>query len=228
MNRFRHPSFAWLLAAAVAAAAFATATFAGEEPERHSRMKLVWKADGASDRLQIEDLELAPGESRELATESGKPVTVTRDADGAGYELDMDGRKLRFGDGEAGDPGDPGEHEVRRLHRVVLGGDGSTRSFVLSDGEPRLLWLEGEGGEEGFAFQVGPGPHRLGFEPLLARIERSEKFLALDDTTREIVREVVRDAAPKWRLREPGAPGAPGEDTELELRIERRDDPAAE
>jgi hypothetical protein len=211
-----------LLSAAVAATAFATATFAGEEPERHSRMKLVWNADGASDRLQIEDLELAPGESRALATESGKPVTVTRDADGAGYELDVDGRKLRFGDGE---PGDPGEHEVRRLHRVVLGGDGTTRSFVLSDGEPRRLRLEGEGGEEGFAFQVGPGPHRLGFEPLLARIERSEKFLALDDTTREIVREVVRDAAPKWRLLEPGAPG---EDGELELRIERRADPAAE
>jgi len=187
------------------------------------KMKLIWKEDGASDRLQIEPLDLAVGESRTLTTDAGEPVTITRNE--LGYTIEKDGKTIDLGAGPMALA--PGAHfkmhkleledgganafvlsdeeceepcaDERRLHRIELAPDGETHAFVIGEGDPHVLRFKSEEGGNGFAYRVGgPGPMPLmPFDNLMARIEKSEKFLALDDTTRDIVREVVRDAAPK-------------------------------
>jgi LmbE family N-acetylglucosaminyl deacetylase len=185
------------------------------------RIQLVWKTDGEHDRIRIDELDLAPGEARSFASESGRQITVTRDADGDGYEVDIEGRKLRLLEGGArtmrlrdGEDGEP-TRRIRRIETLEANGAGK-RKILVAGGEPRVLLFEGEPGEEGFAFRLGPGGHPALWEHLLARIERTDRYQALDDTTREIVREVVREAAPghEWTEREDG--------DRFEVRIERR------
>jgi len=210
------------------------------------KMKLAWKQDGASDQLEVEPLDLAVGESRSLTTDSGDPVTITRTE--SGYTIEKDGRKIEIGSGpfalapgrhfrmhqlelEGGeanafvlsdedcDEPCPAEH---RLHRIELAPGGETRAFVVGDGDPHVLRFKGEKGGSGFAYRVGPGPlpmPMMQLDDLMSRIEKSEKFLALDDTTRDIVREVVRDAAPKleWIGAEEGGDGE-GFDVVIERR----------
>jgi hypothetical protein len=229
------PGFAALAAfAALFAGVLAVGAARADEPERHEKIRLVWNADGATDRLELEDVELAPGESRDVVTESGRTARLTRDEDGEGMTLDVEGKQIRIDDhdglvgvGEAGDgqrvivrkrvahPGEGeavvlGEDGARTFERkIVVDEDGERKTFVVGDGDPNVLFLEGLPGEHGFAFSTEGAPLRLPHETLLERIEKSEKFLALDDATREIVREVVRDAAPKWQMKRV-APGEAG------------------
>ena len=232
-----------LALAALAFAAFAAAAGAGETAERQEKLNLIWNTDGASDRLEIEELDLAPGESRTFTTESGRTATVTRE-EGDAYTIDVDGREIRVGGddellpgqrvkiarkiviGEGGDPetvvlsgGEAGERHVVR--KIVVDGDGETKSFVVSDGDPDVVFLRGKPGDHGFAFSTG-GPPRFVFDHLLERIEKSEKFLALDDATRELVRGIVRDAAPKLE-RLPGEDGDDGVQVILERKVEKSD-----
>ena len=84
--------------AAAGATATETDSAAGEVPQvRQSKIKLVLDHDGSAERLELVDLhELEVGESRTLATERGTPVVVTRDAEG--FEIDLDGKKIRLTD----------------------------------------------------------------------------------------------------------------------------------
>jgi hypothetical protein len=114
-NRWMVPSLTALLLATAAGLAYAAASEAeaagvdlaeasDEAAEvRRSQIKLVLDHDGSAERLELANLhEMAVGESRSLATESGTPVVVTRDEQG--FEIDLDGKKIRLMDHFSGGP----------------------------------------------------------------------------------------------------------------------------
>ncbi len=116
-KRFQVLSLAGLLLTAAGTFAYAAASEAeamgvgsanaessgdGGSPVRHSQIKLVLDHDGDAEQLELADLhELEVGESRSFATASGTPVVVTRDAEG--FEIDLDGKKIRLMDQFEGD-----------------------------------------------------------------------------------------------------------------------------
>jgi hypothetical protein len=117
--------------AAAGATAIETDSDVGEVPQvRQSKIKLVLDHDGSAERLELVDLqELEVGESRTLATERGTPVVVTRDAEG--FEIDLDGRKIRLTDHFAAQmpagSWTSEDGETRQFHKQIVvheGGEG--------------------------------------------------------------------------------------------------------
>jgi len=156
----------------------AIAATAASGPKRDHPVKLWLDQDG--DKLVVDDLgDLAPGESRDYTTDTGKRVTVTHESDG--YLVDLEGKEIRIREG--GELPDPDGERT-----IFLGGGGS------------LLPL-------------------AGVDELVAGLERSPKFQALDDATQQLVRDVVREAAPvAWRSRHVELRRAPdGEKLEIHL-----------
>lgn len=108
----------------------------GGNPERHSQIRLVLDHDGSSEQLELTDLhELEVGESRSFASASGTPVVVTRDAEG--FEIDLDGRKIRLmdqfeGEGMSWTSEDGGSRTVHKRVTVTApeGGEGDGESFT--------------------------------------------------------------------------------------------------
>lgn len=176
-------------------------------------MKVIFD-DGAGDRVEIGDLdELEVGDSRSYSTEAGKPVVVTRDENG--YEVDLDGKKVRIGDGAEG-LAEPGmeRHRMKRIEMEDAGnGDGMKRkSFVISDEPDReVVFIGGPHGEHGVMFdKMGAPPPPFVVEGLVSRLEKNEKFLSLDDATQQLVREAIRESAPEMHWVGLAAPGEEG------------------
>lgn len=204
-----------LALAAVAAAALAAGTLVADDAdEGRTQLRLMLDRDGTNDQLVVEDLgELEVGESRSFTTEAGKPVTVTRDEEG--WDLDVDGKKVRVGD-----HGAPGEAMTWKTRRVAVEGEeGEAKSVVVlteesdADGPVRIVRRVGPGGEHGHAFAFGGAPLGLS-ELVIARLEKNEKFLALDAATRATVLEAIRESAPgphAMFVGEPGEEGEPGD-----------------
>lgn len=113
-----------------AAGVAATEPDAGEPAQvRHSQIKLVLDHDGAAEQLELADLHaMAIGESRTLTTASGTPVVVTRDEQG--FEIDLDGKKIRLTDHFAAEmPEGPGEFHKRIM--VTEGEEGAANVMIL-------------------------------------------------------------------------------------------------
>jgi len=204
-----------LALAAVAAAALAAGTLVADDAgEGRTKLRLMLDRDGTPDQLVVDDLAtMEVGESRSFDTEAGKPVTVTRDEEG--WDLDVDGKKLRVGD--LGGPGDGMVWKTRRV--AVEGEEGEASSVVVlteetdADGPVRIVRRVGPGGEHGHAFAFGGAPRGLS-ELLITRLEKNDKFLALDEATRATVLEAIRESAPGPRamfVGEPGEGGEPGD-----------------
>lgn len=122
---------------------------------------------------------------------------------------------------------EPG-HRLHKMKKIEIDGDGATKLIVSGDPEThRMILRQAEDGEGGFAFIAGDPAQPFFFAGpgLLDRIEKSEKFLALDETTRETVRQIVREAAEPMRWLERGD-GANAE--QVEIHIERRKKKAAD
>lgn len=197
---------------------------------RHSQIKLVLDHDGAAEQLELADLhEMAVGESRTLATASGTPVVVTRDEQG--FEIDLDGKKIRLTDHFAAEmPAGPGEFRKRIV--VTDGEEGAANVMIQrnkvavdahgaavaggSDAEEgghdvvMLRRMPGDGAHA-FAFSTGDGELAaipLPVEATIARLEASAKFQALDEATRATVLEALRESAPKAGALVAGEPGS--------------------
>ena len=247
-NRWTAFSLAGLVLAAAASLAYAAATeeaAAGmaaateAEPVRHTKMKLVLDQDGSAERIELTDLhELEIGESRTLTTESGTPVVVTRDEQG--FELDLNGKKIRLADHLSADASSgPGSFQKRIV--VTSGGEGEDgaanvmilRNKVAAEGgdtgdghDVVMLRRMPEAGAHGFAFTTGDGELTaipLPIEATIARLQASAKLQELDEATRATVLEALRDSAPK-----PGAlvAGEPGART-IVLEVQDEDEAAA-
>ncbi|GMU64704.1 MAG: hypothetical protein AMXMBFR36_09780 [Acidobacteriota bacterium] len=203
-----------LVASALAAALAAGALVADDADAGRTKLRLMLDRDGAADQLVVDDLgEMEVGETRTFATEAGKPVTVTRDDEG--WDLDVDGKKLRVGDHAVA-----GEAMTWKTRRVEMdGGDGEAKSVVVlteesdADGPVRIVRRIGPDGGHGHAFAFGGAPLGLS-ELLIARLEKNDKFLALDEATRTTVLEAIRESAPGPRavfVGEGGEEGEPGD-----------------
>lgn len=174
----------------------------GKKKEMH-----VLFDSGSGDRVEIDDLDsMEIGDSRSYPAESGKTVVVTRDE--KGYELDLDGKKIRIGGDEEllGLPG----HPKMRMKRIEVDGDGEAKSFVIGDAPERDVMIFHGDGEHGFAFgEPGALLPRMGADGLLDRLAKNEKFRSLDDATQELVREAIRESSPEmlWMKRIDGEAG---------------------
>jgi hypothetical protein len=206
--------------AAAAALAFALVSGAvadGAEAQKKTRIKLVVDRDGSAERLTLDDLhEMSIGETRTLTSENGTPVLVTRDEEG--FEVDVDGRKIRVRESFSDDAGE-GEGETRIVRKKVIvgeGDEGEPSAFVFhSDGEGDgdVVFLRefagaGEAGD-GFAWSTDGAELPLppfGVEGTIARLEKSAKFQELDAATRARVVEALRESAPQ-RIKVEGLPG---------------------
>jgi len=243
MRPTSHPRL--FLAAAALLTVAAGALHAGDVGR--STLKLKLHAGGAADAVEIVDLdELEVGERRDYTTDAGRPLAVTRDDDG--YAIELDGKTIRIADDPdalaAAHPGMKmrrivldgdgdadrfviaddvrGVEPKMKMRRIEIDGDGEAKSFVIADGPEaeRIVVRRGPGGAHAFAFGDGDALVRFGPHGLLERIEKSDKFLALDDATRELVREASRPL--HWVERD----GDEGERVEvwLERRRESGDD----
>ena len=220
-----------------AAGVAATEPDAGEPAQvRHSQIKLVLDHDGAAEQLELADLHaMAIGESRTLSTASGTPVVVTRDEQG--FEIDLDGQKIRLTDHFAAEmPEGPGEFHKRIM--VTEGEEGGANVMILrnkvavdangaaiagasagSPGAPAsdtrhdvvmMRRMPGDG-THAFAFTTGDGDSPaipLPVEATIARLQASPKFQELDEATRAKVIAALRESAPKAGAIVAGEPGS--------------------
>jgi len=183
------------LALAVLGLVAGLATVAEADGTKHGKLRLVVGSGAERDTVEISELgEIAVGDSRSATTENGRPVTVTRQKNG--YLIDVDGKEVRVAD----DPVwlDEDEDSTFRMQRIEISGEGGgEHRFVISNapGEKRMIVRRNANGEHGSAYSFGGAMlPALGVDSLLALIERGSRFQELDDTTRQIVRDVVREA----------------------------------
>lgn len=109
---------------------------AAEEIHEQHQTKLKVMADDELVTVDLSDLQL--GQSKQITTDSGKLITATRDDQG--YELDIEGKKIRIGDhGHGGvqvrsDGDDRVVIHERQVHREI-------REIRLDDGD--VIKIEG-------------------------------------------------------------------------------------
>ena len=176
-----------ILALTFATLLIAAFSFAAEEPEVRHHFKLKLGADGELIDLDADDL--AVGETRQIYTDSGKEVLITRTEEA--YDIEVDGKKIDLGmlHGDA-------------HHSVVVHGDGTSKVVVHSLGE-------GDGGHE-YAFVhrgEGHGPHHWvskgedgeAFDVMIERVSPAEHLLAsgvlddLDEDTRQRILDTLKE-----------------------------------
>lgn len=206
-------------------------------PARHSQIKLVLDRDGSAEHLELENLhDLAIGESRSLSTASGTPVVVTRDEQG--FEIDLDGKKIRLTDHFAAEmpagswtSEDGGTRQFQRkivVHEGGENGDGGANVMIVrnreaageaeaviagEDSGPDVVMLRRMPGDGAHAFAFTTGDGELAAIPVpveatIARLQASAKFQELDEATRTKVLEALRESAPKSGAFVAGAPGS--------------------
>lgn len=155
----------WTLAALLGTAALVALSplAVADGAEHESTHFRISTSDAGTVEFDLD--ELAVGESRSFTTDQGKPVTLTRVE--AGYELEVDGKKLDvILDGEAGEglrirtagDGDEGR-EVVVLKKHLGGDSGEPTIIVTGDGD------DGEGGKKVVRKRIvtsgGDGDHEV-------------------------------------------------------------------
>ncbi len=202
-------TLAALLLAFGAVAAWGMATdedAAASAAEMKSEIKLVLDRDGGHEAMVLEDLHaLAVGESRSFTSESGKPVTVTRDE--AGFTVEVDGKTLRLEDHFDAAPGE-GEVVLRRHQIELRDADGGGNTMVFhsgagaEEGQVKIVRrLDGDGSS--FAWTSGDGSAvalPLSVDATIERLRSTAKFQALDAATQDLVIQALRESAPKPRV----------------------------
>ncbi|HRQ65359.1 MAG TPA: hypothetical protein PKZ76_10950 [Xanthomonadaceae bacterium] len=141
--------------------------------------------------IHIDDL--AIGESRQLTTESGKPVTVVREAEALLIDIDGEPHEIRLPDPQGGGKGFA--FVTSKDHRVVLmDADGSGKAQVRIDGTPGarevvIVRRHGEG-EQGKQVRIVHAGEAIDVAALMEGIDME------DGEARRIVvkRRIVRDS----------------------------------
>ncbi|MGE0640742.1 MAG: hypothetical protein AB7G12_05125 [Thermoanaerobaculia bacterium] len=212
-NYERGLAWSGLVLAAAAALGFALvarASAAGEVREKQSRVELKLDQDGAIERIVLEGLhEMAVGETRTVSSESGTPVYVTRDENG--FEVELNGKKVRVVDHFSGEDLGNGTRFFRHEIHDGEGEDGEAHAFVFhtGDGEARDVTFLRESGDlgEGFAWATDGAELVIpfGVEGTISRLNQNAGFLELDEATRAKVIAALREVSPH-RLRVEASP----------------------
>lgn len=211
MNKIRF--FAALVTALLAVAGLSFA----HEGESH-QMKIV--VGGDADTFEIGELEV--GETRQLFTESGKEVVITRNE--SGYEVNVDGKEInivspghhstsyvqidREGEGD-------GEATIDVMVKGFTGGHGEENVFIVKGdddgGEHAYVW-HGKDGEEHeiegnvMFFGNGEGHEGQSFvfrkqSRVLDHVLESEVLDQLDEATRQQIIDVIKEAEKEGPMR---------------------------
>lgn len=189
-----------LLAAAMAAMlAMALGVVADEDVVIKKEIKIITDGDAEAIDLDIADLEV--GETRQMFTESGKEVVITRTEEG--YEIDVDGEEIEIGGhghlmmvhGHGHD-----DHDANIIVKHFEAGDEKGFHFVTGDGEmveidleQRVEWVH-EGGADGTQVRVmSLGGHAEG---LAKKLEKSGVLDDLDDAKRQEILDALKTMGP--------------------------------
>lgn len=117
--------------------------FAGEEPGVHRQIKIAVAAGDESVMIEAEDLEV--GDSRQVFTDSGKEVLLTRTEEG--YDLEIDGEKIDIGMGPEGHHAlRVGEKSRVFIHRGDHHAGEDGEHVFIHHGEEGYHWVQ-QGGE---------------------------------------------------------------------------------
>lgn len=173
----------------------ATASFAHEE-----KHVIKLKVAGDDDVIVVDDLEV--GETRQVFTDSGKEVVVTREENG--YELSVDGREIdvvspgdHHGTAEVTIDGESGEKKVDlRVKKVIKVHDGENVFFFSGDegedeeGNEVLVWTgDGEEGESHATVSIG-----MDVKSVADRVLESGVLDKLDEATRQEILDEIEKA----------------------------------
>lgn len=169
-------AFGWALAtAALLTLAGLTSPSLGADDtaEHHFKFKFAL-AGGDSAELELQDL--AVGESRQLTTEQGKPVTILRTE--TGFDIDVDGKKIQIAH--------PGSDGVLMMHSGA-GTEGHGKKIIVRSGhgtgeggtENISLVIAGEG-EASASASAGAGEPRI-------RIHKIQKMAGAGGETAEVI-----------------------------------------
>lgn len=177
-----------LLAALFATLLIATAGIALAGHDVEDQVKIFLDGDSEATVIDVEDMEV--GDTRQLFTDSGKEVLITRTEEG--FDLEVDGKSIDIGGkghffGAHGLHGEGhGETKVIVKH---LSGDDHGFHFINTDGENVTVdinedfhWVHGEGAQEMRVFALG------GHQAAAQRLEESG---VLDDLSDEKRQEIL-------------------------------------
>jgi hypothetical protein len=174
---------------------FAQTAQAGGEKEEETTITISTSKDKEATVLRLEPMK--PGETKTVTSESGKPVTVTRTADG--YTVKTGDRELKvkmMDDGDGTSVVLPGGKEVH----VVKGHDCEGKSMVFVGDDDKKVVVS----KHAYAFHVGDdGPKATAGDVLKKAAPKSLE--SLDRPTRDAVERVLQEMLDKGAVFAPGA-----------------------
>jgi hypothetical protein len=174
---------------------FARTAQAGEEKKEETTITISTSKDKEATVLRLEPMK--PGETKTVTSESGKPVTVTRTADG--YTVNTGDRELKvkvMDDGDGPSVVLPGGKEVH----VVKGHDceGKSMVFVGDDGKKVVVK------KHAYVYRTGDdGPKAIAGDVLKKAAPKSLE--SLDRPTRDAVERVLQEMLDQGAVFAPGA-----------------------
>lgn len=174
---------------------FAQTAQAGEEKTEETTVTITTSKDKEATVLRLEPMKA--GEMKTVTSESGKPVTVTRTADG--YTVKTGDREIKvkvMDDGEGPHVLLPGEREVR----VVKGHDceGNSMVFVGDDGKQVVVK------KHAYAYRTGDDEPKASAADVLKKAA-PKSLESLDRPTRDAVERVLQEMLDKGAVFAPGA-----------------------
>ena len=189
-----------ILAATMAAMlAVAVGVMADEDVVVKKEIKIITDANAGAIQLDVADLEV--GESRQILTDDGKEVVVTRTEEG--YELEIDGEEIEIGGPGHnmvfhGQGGEHGGHKVIVKHLEM--DDSTGYHFISADGEgvevdldETFQWVQSGGGHEHLAHVLALGHPG---ERAAAHLEESGVLDDLDDAKRQEILDALKSFVP--------------------------------
>lgn len=171
---------------------------AGEEKEE-TTITISTSKDKEATVLKLEPM--APGETKTLTSESGKPVVVTRTAEG--YTLKVGEREIKVRTKHDGDGPDvllPGGKEVRVVKGHCAGDDDVNMVFVGDDADGEKVVVK----KRAYAYRIGEGGEKPNAASVL-RKSAPKSLESLDRPTRDAVERVLQELLEKGDVLAPGA-----------------------
>jgi hypothetical protein len=160
---------------------------AGEEKEE-TTITIATSKDKEATVLKLEPMK--PGETKTMKSESGKPVTVTRTADGYTVKVGEREIRVRVAGGDETNVLLPGGKEVR----VVKGHghDGEDVNVVLTGDDSKKVVVK----KRAFAYRFGEGGPKANAADVLKKAA-PKSLEPLDRKTRDAVEQVLQEMLDK-------------------------------
>ena len=175
---------------------FSQTAQAGEEKEE-TTVTISTSKDKEATVLKLEPMKT--GETKTVTSESGKPVTVTRTADG--YTIKTGEREIRvktMGDGEGSQVLLPGGKEVHVVKHGGCGDENVNMVFTGDDGKKVVVK------KHAYAYRIGDDAPKATAGDVLKKAA-PKSLESLDRPTRDAVERVLQEMLDEGAVFAPGA-----------------------